>query len=78
MKKTCHDVWIFPLPSGLEIHLRDVPQKDIDFLDSIEQKTTRIAELEAVLRECRETLISLDTNAQFTVAKEAIASVKEG
>ena len=57
MKKTSHDVWIFPLPSGLEIHLRDVPQKDIDFLDSIEQKTTRVAELEAVLRECREALV---------------------
>ncbi len=54
MKKTSYDVWIFPLPSGLEIRLRDVPQEDLDFLDSIEQKTARVAELEAVLRECRE------------------------
>ena len=56
-KKTSYDVWIFPLPSGLEIRLRDVPQEDLDFLDSIEQKTARIAELEAVLRECREALL---------------------
>lgn len=57
MKKTSYDVWIFPLPSGLEIRLRDVPQEDLDFLDSIEQKTARVAELEAVLRECREVLV---------------------
>ena len=57
MKKTSYDVWIFPLPSGLEIRLRDVPQEDLDFLDSIEQKTARVAELEAVLRECREALV---------------------
>ena len=61
MKKTSYDVWIFPLPSGLEIRLRDVPQEDLDFLDSIEQKTARVAELEAVLRECREVIEEAQT-----------------
>lgn len=79
MKKTGYDVWIFPLPSDLEIRLRDVPQEDLDFLDSIEQKTARVAELEAVLRECREVLLrcedTFDDGIDMTI--EAIAKIDE-
>ena len=79
MKKTSYDVWIFPLPSGLEIRLRDVPQEDLDFLDSIEQKTARVAELEAVLRECREALVKniVGTGGRTPAAHEAIAKIDE-
>ena len=49
MKKNDYSVWIFTLPSGLEIHLRDVPQQDIDFLNNVEQLRAKVAELEAKL-----------------------------
>lgn len=77
MKKTSCDVWIFPLPSGLEIRLRDVPQEDLDFLDSIEQKTARIAELEAVLRECRKELNGVLNGKYSGNADRAIAKIDE-
>ncbi len=80
MKKTSYDVWIFPLPSGLEIRLRDVPQEDLDFLDSIEQKTARIAELEAVLRECRAALVTCKERMvcePYAVTLKAIAKIDE-
>ena len=49
MKKNDYSVWIFTLPSGLEIHLRDVPQQDIDFLNNVEQLRARVVELEQSL-----------------------------
>lgn len=59
LKKT-YEVFVFVLPSGLELRLTDVPQEDIEFLRGVTDHSTvvkSLTEQAGALREALKTLI---------------------
>ena len=50
MKKVDNTVWVFPLPSGLEIRLTNVSQTDLDFLAGVEKQQAQVKNLKEAVQ----------------------------